>query len=250
MNALPRIALSLVVAAAATAGHSAAARADGAGDAVLAQVDAAMNRYKTLILDYEITNKEAGKDEKTMGMSVKLKGEKRYSEFSSPADMKGTKVLVLSPTQMYVYLPAFGKVRRIASHTKDAGFLGMTFSQDDMATTAYSPLYTAAIASEDAGSWKLSLTPKPGQDTPYAKIEITVAKDKKVPSELKYFNAEGKNIKTEARGAYACEGDICVPGELKMTDNTKGAWTKFTTKGRKINAEISDDVFSQRNLGE
>lgn len=36
---------------------------------------------------------------------------------------------------MYVYLPAFGKVRRIASHTKDQGFLGLTFSQDDMATT-------------------------------------------------------------------------------------------------------------------
>jgi hypothetical protein len=69
--------------------------------------------------DYEITNKEPGKDEGTLAMTVKLKGEKRYTEFSAPADMRGTKVLILSPTQMYVYLPSYGKVRRIANHTKD-----------------------------------------------------------------------------------------------------------------------------------
>jgi outer membrane lipoprotein-sorting protein len=241
--------LSLAAAAALAVSHSAPARADAAGDAVLAKVDAAMNRAKTLVFDYEIANKEANKDEKTLNMKVQLKGEKRFTEFTS-GDMKGTKVLVLSSTQMWVYLPAFGKVRRIASHTKDAGFLGMTFSQDDMATTAYGSQYTAAVTADDAAKTTLSLTPKPGQETPYAKIEITVAKDHMVPSELKYFNAEGKNVKTETRTGYACEGDVCTPGELKMTDNAKGAYTKLTAKARKVNVEISDDVFSQRNLGE
>ena len=241
---------ALAAAAFAAVSHSAPALADAAGDAVLAQADAAMNKAKTLKFDYEITNKEgADKGEKTLTMSVLLKGEKRFTEFTS-GDMKGTKVLIISPTQMYVYLPSFGKVRRIASHTKDAGFLGMTFSQDDMATTRYSPQYTAAIASEDAAAWHLTLTPKPGQETPYAKIEVTVGKDKKLPSELKYFNAEGKNVKTEARTGYACEGDVCTPGELKMTDNAKGAWTKLTAKSREVNKDISDDVFTQRNLGE
>jgi outer membrane lipoprotein-sorting protein len=248
MKLSSRIALSLVPAALAAV---AVARADAPGDSVLAQMDAAMNKHKTLKFEYEIVNKESpDKAERNMGLKVLIKGEKRYSEFTAPADMKGTKVLIISPTQMYVYLPSFGKVRRIASHTKDQGFLGLTFSQDDMATTSYGPLYAASILSEDAASWKLSLTPKPGQDTPYAKIEVTVAKDKKVPSELKYFNAEGKNIKTEVRSGYACEGDVCTPGELKMTDNVKGAWSKLTAKSREVNKEISDDVFTQRNLTE
>ena len=243
------LAPSLAAAALFAAPH--AARADGAGDAVLAKVDASMNRAKTLKFDYEIVNKEgADKGEKTLTMKVQLKGEKRFTEFSAPADMKGTKVLILSPTEMYVYLPSFGKVRRIASHTKDAGFLGLTFSQDDIATTAYSPQYTAAVLSDDASTTKLALTPKPGQETPYAKIEVTVAKDHMVPSELKYFNTEGKNVKTETRTGYSCEGDVCTPGELKMTDNIKNAWTKLTAKSREVNKEISDDVFSQRNLGE
>jgi outer membrane lipoprotein-sorting protein len=251
MKAVSRIALSLVTAAGAVILSGAPAHADPAGDAILAKVDAAMNKAKTLKVDFEIVNKEGpDKSEKTMAMSIKIKGEKRYSEFSAPGDMKGTKVLVLSPTQMYVYLPAFGKVRRIASHTKDQGFLGLTFSQDDMATTAYAPQYTAAVLSDDAASVRLSLTPKPGQDTPYAKIEMAVAKDHMVASELKYFNSDGKNIKTEVRTGFTCEGDVCTPGELKMTDNIKGAWTRLVAKSRKINEEIPDEVFSQRNLGE
>jgi hypothetical protein len=245
MKSISCLALPLALVAVAAPLH-----ADPAGDGALAAADAVANKARTLSFDYDIINKEAGKDERTLAMHIQLKGEKRLTEFSAPADMKGTKVLILSPTQMYVYLPAFGKVRRIASHTKDQGFLGLTFSQDDMATTRYSPQYTAAIASEDAAAWKLTLTPKAGQETPYAKIELTVLKDKKVASELKYFNAEGKNTKTEVRSGFSCEGDVCTPGELKMTDNTKGAWTKLVAKTRKVNAEISDDVFTQRNLGE
>jgi outer membrane lipoprotein-sorting protein len=163
--------------------------------------------------------------------------------------MKGTKVLILSPTQMYVYLPAFGKVRRIASHTKDQGFLGLSFSQDDMATTSYGPLYTATLTTDDADKVVLTLTPK-SAETAYAKIELTLTKDHGVPAQFKYFNADGTNVKTETRTNYTCEGTICTPGEIKMTDNVKGNWTKLIAKSRKINAEIADDVFSQRNLGE
>jgi outer membrane lipoprotein-sorting protein len=244
MKLLSRLALPVTVTVCAALAHPAPALADAAGDQALASLDAAMNRAKTLSFDYEIVNKESGKDERTMAMKVLLKGEKRLTEFSSPADMKGTKVLILSPTQMWVYLPAFGKVRRIASHTKDQGFLGLSFSQDDMATTSYSALYTATL-----GGDTLTLTPRAGQDAPYSKIEILMNKDH-TPAQLKYFNADGTNVKTETRTGYSCEGDVCTPGELKMTDNVKGNWTKLIAKSRKVNAEISDDVFSQRNLGE
>jgi outer membrane lipoprotein-sorting protein len=242
--------LSFAVAAVAVLAQPAPAAADAAGDKVLASMDQAMNRAKTHKFDYEIVNQEPGKGEKKLAMNVLIKGEKRFTEFTAPSDMKGTKVLILSPTQMYVYLPAFGKVRRIASHTKDQGSFGMTFSQDDMATQSYGGDYQASIASETPAEWHLVLTPKAGKETNYAKIEVTVGKDKTLPSELKYFNAEGKNIKTETRTGYTCQGNICVPAELKMTDNAKGSWTKITQKGWKVNEEISDDVFSQRNLGE
>ena len=52
-----------------------AASADPAGDKLCAAMDAAMNRAKTHKFDYEIVNQEPGKSERTMAMSVMLKGE-------------------------------------------------------------------------------------------------------------------------------------------------------------------------------
>jgi hypothetical protein len=229
---------------------STTAWADAAGDAAVAAMDAAVNRAVTLVFDYQVDNQEPDKPLRVLAVKLQTNGASKLYEFTAPPDMQGTKVLILSPTQMYVYLPAFGKVRRIASHTKDQGFLGLSFSQDDMATTAYGPLYSGAITADTPAQLTLVLTPKPGQEAPYSKIEVLVTKDHMVPSQLRYFNAEGANVKTETRTGYTCEGDVCTPGELKMTDNVKGSWTKLVAKSRKVNVDISDDVFTQRNLGE
>jgi len=224
------------------------ASADAAGDKVLAGMEEATNRAKTQYFEYEVINQEPGKAEKTMAIKVYIKGEKRLTEFTS-GDMKGTKVLIESPTQMYVYLPAFGKVRRIASHVTDQGFMGLAFSQDDLATQIFSTAY-ATQAAVDAGSdVKLSVTPKAGQSTPHGKIEFTIGKEKNLPSEIKYYNTAGTHIKTETRTGYKCEGNICAPGELKMVDHSKGGhWTKMVMKSWKVNGNLSDDLFTKRNL--
>lgn len=228
---------------------TAQASADEAGDKVLASMDTAMNRWKTQYIKYDVTNQEPGKAERKLELEVKLKGEKRLTEFLAPADMKGTKVLILSTTQMYVYLPAFGKVRRIASSVTDQGFMGLTFTQTDLALTRYTPEYTATVASESGDSWKLVATAKAGQTPPYAKIEITVAKSNSLPTELRYFNGSGTHIKTETRSGYTCEGNVCTPSEMKMVDHTKaGQWTKLVRKTWKVNEAMSDDLFSKRSL--
>jgi outer membrane lipoprotein-sorting protein len=244
------MAATLVALLAATLSASGEARADAAGDKLLAAMDAALNRAQTLTFEYEVVNQEPGNAEGKLAMSVRVKGDKWLGEFSAPADMKGTKALILSSTQIYVYLPAFGKVRRMTSQAADQSFLGLAFSMDDMATTSYGGAYTAQIASETATAWKLVATPKGGQATTYSRIELLVNKDKTVPSEIKYFNTAGTNIKTETRTAYGCEGNICSPGERKMVDNAKGHWTKLIRKSWKVNETISDDLFSSRSLGQ
>jgi outer membrane lipoprotein-sorting protein len=223
---------------------SGAARADEAGDKALAALDEAMNRAKSYYFEFDVVNRDATK----LALIVRLKGDKRLTEFTAPADMKGTKVLILSTTQTYVYLPSFGKVRRVASSVSDQGFMGMTFSTDDF-TTIFSPLYTATIASEDPAQMKLVAVARPGQTPAYARIEFTIAKDRFLPTEVRYFNAAGTNVKTEVRTGYTCESNVCTPGEQTMTDNTKnGAWTKMTRKAWRVNVDLSDDVFSKRAL--
>lgn len=224
------------------------ARADDAGDAVVRKMDATLNPAKSLRIDYAVRTQERGKPDRVLAITVQVKGEKRLLEVTSPGDAKGTKLLVAAPSQAYVYLPAFGKVRRVAAHMSDQGFMGMTFNEGDLGTNVYGSGYTAVIASQDEKAWKLALTPKPGATSAYAKLEITVMKDRGLPAELKYFDAAGVNVKTETRTGYTCEGGACTAGELTMTDNVKGASTKLVVSRRELNPTLSDDLFSTRAL--
>ncbi len=229
-------------------GLSVPAFADDAGDKSLTAAETSMNKAKTLYFEYEAKTTEAGKADKVVGLNVWIKGEKRKTEFTNPADLKGTKVLILSPTEMYVYLPAFGKVRRIASHTSDQSAFGMAFTQDQLATQKYSGQYSSAQTSSSDKEVKITLTPKSGQTTTYGKIEMTIAKDHNVPSEIKYYNSESKLVATETRTGYTCDSDVCTPGVLKMVDHTKNLTTTMTRKKVKVNEAIADDVFSKRSL--
>ena len=137
---------------------STTAWADAAGDAAVAAMDAAVNRAVTLVFDYQVDNQEPDKPLRVLAVKLQTNGASKLYEFTAPPDIKGTKVLTLSPTQMYVYLLAFGKVRRIASHTHDQGFLGLAFSQGDLATTSYGVQYAGQIASQTPAQYVLVLT--------------------------------------------------------------------------------------------
>ncbi|MFO0619651.1 MAG: outer membrane lipoprotein-sorting protein [Polyangiaceae bacterium] len=231
-----------------------AAKADSAGDSALATIDAAMNKASTLYFEYKASIKAPDKDAKSLGLTVRLKGDKRLTEFTSPADVKGTKVLILSPTQMYIYLPSFGKVRRIASHTTEQGFMGLNFTQNEMLLTRYTPYYSASITSDDGTNQVLKLTAKEGTDAPYPKVVLTVAKSDNMPRQVDYFEdaSSDKASKTETRTNYTCDGgdsSVCTPTEFKMVDHTKSDMYSTLTRSKwKANSDMSDDLFTKRNL--
>ena len=237
------VAITLMASCLATMAH-----ADAAANAAIAAMEAAANPATKLMFDYQVDNQEPDKPLRVLALKLQTNGASKLYEFTAPPDIQGTKLLINSPTQMYVYLPAFGKVRRIASYTHDWGILGLAFSQDDLATTSYGAQYTGQIAAKTPAQLVLVLTAKDMPSAPYAKIEITVAKDHMVPLQLKYFDAEGANIKTETRSNYACAGAVCTPGEIKMVDNVKGNWTRLVRKSWQQNVPIPDDAFSARSL--
>lgn len=225
------------------------ARADAAGEKVLHQVDEAQNQYETLTLKYTMTTKEPGRDESHLIVRTNFKGHKQFTELLGPPDMKGTKVLHLSNTKMYIYLPSYRKVRRVQSHMTEAGFLGTTYSQRDMNMTRFRPYFSADIEGEDNATWTLRLTARPDKRAPYGKIEMTVDKAKNLPLRMKYFNDKGAHVKTETRMKYFCEGKVCLAKRQKMVDHTKSdKWSKLKLDEWDINPSLPDKMFSKRNL--
>ena len=219
------------------------------GDAALAKMDEAMNRAEDQYFEYTIVDQQPGKDERRMAMEVSLKGEKRFTKFTAPADVKGTKVLILSPTQMYVYLPAFKKVRRIASHVTAQGFMGTTYSSDDMSLVRFADKYDAKLAKDSDKTLELEITKKSDVAAPYPKGRITIDKKLMLPIELAYFNDKGQKLKTETRIDYGCEGTVCTARVMKMVDHTaNGHWTELVREKWKVNSGLSKRTFSKRNL--
>ena len=217
---------------------------------VIADMDAAMNRATDQKITWNVLNKEPKKaSPSTMRFISLVKGEKSFVQFEQPKDLKDTRVLVLARDQMYVYLPSYRRVRRIASHVTQQGFMGTTYSHDDMSASRFGDVYDGVISAEDDTSWTLEFSPKAGAKTAYAKAIVTVAKSNNMPTELKYFNAKGVHVKTETRSSYECRGDVCLPGVMRMEDHTRaGAWTELQQDGWELNQGIADDFFSPKNL--
>lgn len=227
----------------------ATALADAKGDEVLAKVESRLSAFEDQQLTFEVANLKPGsKNPQSMSFKTVVKGPNSFTEFLAPGDIKGTRVLSTSPTQMWVYLPEFGKVRRVASHSLEAGFMGTTLTQQDMAPPAYVALFTPTFKAEDESTITLQLDAKDGVDVAYRRMVMTVDKALQVPTTIDYLDESGEVVRRETRKDYTCADGYCLFGSMKMEDLTRGAWTELKPVERQINTGVSDDTFDKRTL--
>jgi outer membrane lipoprotein-sorting protein len=219
------------------------------GPGLLKTMDEAMARSDDMTFRYDVLNMEPGTEPKLMKLRVWVKDTLRLTEFEAPGDMKGTKALVQGQSKMYIYLPAYKKVRRVSSSLSSGGFMGTTLSNEDISTTEYSPYYDASLTSEDDVAWTMTLTPKADAKVGYSKLEIKMAKEFEVPLEIKYFNNKGAHTKTETREGTSCEGKVCTAEVMTMVDHTRGdASTSLTRMEWEVNTGLDDSLFTTRTL--
>ena len=219
------------------------------GPGLLARMDEAMARSDDMTFRYDVLNQEPGAEPKLMQLRVWVKDTLRLTEFEAPGDMKGTRALVRGQSQMYIYLPAYKKVRRVSSSLSEGGFMGTTFSNEDISTTEYSPYYDTTLSGEDEQAWALTLVPKPDVKVGYSKLEISMSKKFEVPLVIKYFNKKGAHTKTETREGTSCEGTVCTAEVMTMTDHTRGdASTSLTRTEWEVNTGLDDSLFTTRTL--
>ncbi len=217
---------------------------------ILKNMDEAMNRAEDQVIEWKVVNQEPGKkDPKIMQFTSTVSGPKALTSFSAPADLKGTRVLVLTRTQMYIYLPQYGKVRRIASHMTKAGFMGTTFSNDDMSTSRFGDVYSGKVLSEADGKAEMEFTPLPDVEAPYSRALVTVDTKMYHPLKIQYFNEKDVHIKTETRSDYTCQDNVCLASVMRMEDLTRdGAWTELQRLDWKLNTGVDEDAFTTRSL--
>jgi len=220
------------------------------GDEYLTKVDQSLNNWKTLDSQFTVTTKASGSTtilKLRNRMQNKGAFNRQFVDISEPPDMAGTKVLTKSPQKMYIYLPSFKKVRRIASHMNEQGFLGTALASKDMNLTHYSGDFAPTVVSDAGNVLQLKLVAK-SEKAPYPRLDLTIDKARWMPTQLKFFGEGDKHLKTETRSDYVCEAGYCMPKTLEMVDHTKNVTSSIKLVSYKINPELEKGLFSKRNL--
>lgn len=184
---------------------------------------------------------------KTWSQNNPVGSDYRVLKFFSPADVKNIGLLILSEDQMYLYLPEFHRIRRIASSNRKDAFQGSDLSYEDIGFSEFSRHYVPRLISENETRWVLELILKPDLRKPYEKILLTVDKASWLPSSMDLFNRSGELWK-HAEYSFIRLSSYFVINLLKMEDRKKGSTTVLEFKEIKLDQELDNDIFTQRFL--
>jgi outer membrane lipoprotein-sorting protein len=149
---------------------------------------------------------------------------------------------------MYLYLPAFRKVRMIASHVKNQNFAGTDFSYDDMSSFSFAKDYDSQLIESSDTFYSLKLTPKPELEKDYSQLKMWINKDSFVPSKIEYYDKNGNLWKTLTFDKIEKTGKYQIAKQMEMKDLKKSHSTKMIVNEIKLDSGLSDDIFTKRNL--
>jgi outer membrane lipoprotein-sorting protein len=210
-------------------------------DEVLYSAKDQQNKVSIILID------KNGKESKREADVIQKGNDMRLFRFTVPSSQAGIEFLSLPNDIMYLYLPAFGKERRIASHVKNQNFAGTDFSYDDMEAKLFSSKYDPEIIDQNSETYTLKLTPKPGLKTDYIKQLMKVNKQNFYPVTNEYYDKGGNKAK-EAIYTFEKIGNYWSSKEILMKDLKKNHSTKMIVSDVTYDQGLSDDEFTVRKL--
>ncbi|OIN96274.1 hypothetical protein AUJ66_06925 [Candidatus Desantisbacteria bacterium CG1_02_38_46] len=214
---------------------------------VLQKVDEALTyRNQVARLSMTLTDKRGIVQQREIELFQK-EGGKRLIKFLKPADVKGVGFLSLPGDEMWLYMPALGKIRRIASHVKNQSFMGTDFSYEDMGGENFSKEYTTKDFKEEGENYTLEIS-SDKKDATYRKVKLVVSRETFIPAKIEFFDKAGRLLKIMANSLIEKIEGKWVAREIKMTNVQDGHVTVLKMLKISFDQNLSDDIFTQRNL--
>ena len=173
--------------------------------------------------------------------------DKRLLRFLSPADMRNTAMLALGKGELYVYLPADRRVRRLGTSALNQTFLGSDFYAEDLGSVRLKDDYDAKIVSKSGNETKLELTPKHASQ--WSRIVVIMAEHDLTPR-MEFYDAKGKLARTWTRTFERQKSryEAWVPARMLMVNEQSKHATELIVEVGDSDKPITDDIFSLRAL--
>ena len=216
--------------------------------AILEQVDQALTVADDFTATIELVTTSASGSTEERTMDVWQKGEKRMVKLTAPSRLRGVGLLAKSDDQLYLYLPSFGRVRRVAGQQRGESFMGSNFTQDDIARTNFSSRFNPEYVDQNDTHWNLRLRPS-DEDEPYTHLLIEVRKEDHQVSTILFFEEGSEEA---VRRLTASDFKVIESQSLAHTVVVEELRTKSrsvaTLSDVEVNAGLSDSIFTRRYL--
>ena len=182
-------------------------------------------------------------------------------QFQAPADIKGTGFLQLEHSNgdddLWIYLPALKKSRRLVASNKKDSFVGSDFSYGDILLPKADLYRHALLRSEPVDGqdcYVIESIPKDDavkQNSGYSKKITWVRKDNFLENKVDYFDLTGRPLKTQTVSGHKLmepENQRWIAQHREMLNHQTGHKTTFTFTHAEVGHPVPDDFFTTRSV--
>jgi outer membrane lipoprotein-sorting protein len=207
-----------------------------------------------------ITEKNGSVRNRTIVMSSKSYpdgAEKRIIKFLEPADVKGTGLLIVdnkdTQDEMWIYLPALKKTRRLITSEKSKSFMSSEFSNADMASPSSSDFKSKHLTgSGEAKQWVIEsvpVTPEKAEEYGFSRKISWLNSENFQLKKIELYNFNNQLFKTiEIKAVKTLPDGKYITTDMKAVNLLNNRSSEFRMDKINATAAISDSEFTLQNL--
>ncbi len=183
--------------------------------------------------------------------------EKRFIKFTEPADVRGTAMLVIdnknAADEMWIYLPAFKKTRRIVSSEKGRSFMSSEFSNADMSSPTLSDFINKHLDKSGTNNqWIIESTPMnddKADEYGYSKKVSYISIDKNQIQKMEFYNFDNELCKTiEIRSVFPLSDGKYMVKDMIANNLVTNRKSEILFSNINDGIKVDDSFFSLQNL--
>ncbi len=182
-------------------------------------------------------------------------GDKTLFVFDKPRDVSGTAFLIHShrdkPDDLWIFLPALNRVKRISSSNQSGSFMGSEFAYEDITTQEIEKFTHKYLRDEPCGDLTCTVTERTprGEDSGYSRQLVWHDKKEYRAWRVEYYDRRNELLKTLTVADYELHLDrYWYAGKQTMVNHLTGKSTVLKASDVQLQADLNERDFTRTGL--
>ena len=183
--------------------------------------------------------------------------EKRLIKFLEPADVRGTGMLIFdhkdAADEMWIYLPALKRTRRIVSSEKGKSFMSSEFTNADMTSSPLSDFRVRHLSgSGENNQWIIESTPvsdEKAEEYGYSRKVSFVSMTDYHFKKIEFYNFDNEHFRTmETKSIHPLPGGKFIYKNMVATNHRNNRSSEIMYASISAGISVDDSFFTLQNL--